>query len=85
MINLVKNALKFTLRGQIKIRAWYSDPLCSIIVQVEDTGVGIAQEDLEKLFFRFGKLHRTSEMNSEGIGLGLMIVKKIVEESGGTV
>ena len=42
---------------------------------VKDTGAGIAQEDIPKLFNRFGKLHRTAEMNHEGIGLGLTIVK----------
>ena len=52
---------------------------------VEDTGAGIAQEDIPKLFNRFGKLHRTAEMNSEGIGLGLTIVKQIIEKSGGTI
>ena len=41
--------------------------------------------DLPKLFTRFGKLHRTAQMNSEGIGLGLTIVKQIVELSGGEV
>ena len=54
-------------------------------MSVEDTGVGIAEEDIPKLFNRFGKLHRTAEMNSEGLGLGLTIVKQIVEKSGGTI
>ena len=50
-----------------------------------DTGTGIAQEDLGKLFSKFGKLHRTADLNHEGIGLGLTIVKQIVEKSGGRV
>ncbi len=50
-----------------------------------DTGTGIAQEDFPKLFSRFGKLHRTAEMNNEGIGMGLTIVKQIIEKSGGTI
>ena len=45
-----------------------------LTVDVLDTGVGIAAEDFPMLFTRFGKLHRTAEMNSEGIGLGLTIV-----------
>ena len=49
------------------------------MVRVKDTGVGIEQEDQERLFNMFGKLHRTAEMNHEGIGLGLTITKKIVE------
>ena len=82
---MVKNALKFTEKGSIMILAWYSEPLGSIFVSVKDSGVGIAKEDHNKLFTRFGKLHRTSTMNSEGIGLGLTIVKQIVETSGGTI
>ena len=85
LINLVKNALKFTKKGRIDVCANYSlnDEILS--VKVTDTGAGIAEEDIPQLFTRFGKLHRTAKMNSEGIGLGLTIVKQIVEESGGTI
>ena len=40
---------------------------------------------MQRLFSQFGRLHRTAEMNNDGIGLGLTIVKQIVEASGGTV
>ena len=56
-----------------------------LVIHVKDTGSGIAEEDFAKLFTRFGKLQRTAEMNSEGIGLGLTIVKQIVELSGGSI
>ena len=79
MINLIKNALKFTKKGRIKIKVSYDFLTSSLIVSVEDTGVGIAHEDFPKLFSRFGKLQRTAKMNGEGIGLGLNIVKQIVE------
>ena len=55
------------------------------MVHIEDSGAGIAQEDIPKLFTRFGKLHRTAEMNSSGIGLGLLIVKQIVESCQGDI
>ena len=54
-------------------------------MHVVDTGVGIAHEDLDLLFQRFGKLHRSAKMNHEGIGLGLTVVKEIVEKSGGKI
>ena len=57
----------------------------TLTVDVADTGVGIAAEDFPKLFTRFGKLHRTAQMNSEGIGLGLTIVKEIAKLNGGNV
>jgi len=55
------------------------------VVHIKDTGAGIAKEDIPKLFTRFGKLHRTAELNSAGIGLGLLIVKQIVEASQGSI
>ena len=53
------------------------------MVKVEDTGVGISAADLPTLFRKFGKLQRTAEMNSHGIGLGLTIVRQIVETHDG--
>ena len=83
VLNIVKNAIKFTNRGCIKIRAKYDRQTENLIVYVSDTGSGIASEDFTKLFSRYGKLHRTAENNHEGIGMGLTIVKQIVEKSGG--
>ena len=83
MINLTKNALKFTLRGEIKIRAAYDWCKEKLIVHVVDTGVGINNREMDKLFKMFGKVERTEGMNSEGIGMGLMICKRIIENSGG--
>ena len=85
LLNLVKNALKFTTRGKIEIKVWYNSKLGSLIVHVEDSGVGIEPEDLSKLFHQFGRLHRTTHMNDDGIGLGLTIVKQLVEAYQGTV
>ena len=85
MINLVKNALKFTTKGQITIKAGYNEEYSCLVVHVCDTGVGIAEEDIPKLFTRFGKLHRTAHMNSTGIGLGLTIVKQIIEQAKGEI
>ena len=75
LINLVKNAMKFTQRGKIEIKVCYLEVQKMLVIHVEDNGTGIADEDFPKLFTRFGKLQRTAEMNSEGIGLGLTIVK----------
>ena len=48
-----------------------------------DSGKGIAEEEIPQLCKKFGKLMRTAEMNSEGIGLGLMISKSLIEGNGG--
>ena len=85
LINLVKNAKKFTPDGKIEICAAYDYHKQCLYVHVKDTGKGIAEEDLQKLFTRFGKLQRTAQSNSEGIGLGLNIVRTIIEKSGGKI
>ena len=85
MINLVKNAIKFTNKGEISVRASYDLFSGSIIVHVRDTGVGIELNELHKLFTRFGKLQRTAHLNSGGIGLGLTICKQIIEQAEGKI
>ena len=71
--------------GSIDVKANYNSRSSLLLVQIKDTGVGIAPEDIPKLFNRFGKLHRTAEMNHEGIGLGLTIVKQIIEKCEGKI
>ena len=56
LINLVKNALKFTPSGKIQMKICYLEPKKLLVVHVEDTGAGISAEDFPKLFRRFGKL-----------------------------
>ena len=56
-----------------------------LIVQVVDTWIGIMSKDKDYLFKKFGKLYRTAEMNSDGLGLGLMICKSLVEQNNGTI
>ena len=75
LYNLIKNALKFTKNGRIEVVADYETTEGMLKVKVIDTGVGIDADDIPILFSRFGKLHRTAVLNSEGIGLGLTIVK----------
>ena len=57
LINLIRNAIKFTKMGSIKISVEYKKSSSSnLSVKVEDTGVGIEEKDLQRLFTRFGKL-----------------------------
>ena len=75
LINLISNAYKFTVEGEITIKVCYKTFLRTFVIHVQDTGAGIARSDFGRLFTRFGKLLRTAEMNTSGIGLGLSIVK----------
>lgn len=54
-------------------------------MHVQDTGAGIVQIDMPKLFNQFQKLERTASINNEGIGLGLTVVQQIVEAGGGHI
>ena len=74
-MNLVRNAVKFTTTGFIFISTTYEYEYENLSICVQDTGAGIEQKDIGQIFTRFGKLQRTAEMNSEGLGLGLTIVK----------
>lgn len=77
LVNLIKNALKFTTYGRVDIATGFHNGM--ITVYVKDTGQGIDQKDLPKLFRKFGRRERTAKLNNDGFGLGLTIVKKIVE------
>ena len=52
---------------------------------VQDTGIGIDRKNLKQVFSRFGKSQRTAEINSDGLGLGLTIVRQIAESWNGDV
>lgn len=73
LINLIKNALKFTRGGSVRVFAAFDGHDDQLKVHVVDTGAGIRQDELQLLFSRFGKMERTASQNEEGIGLGLVI------------
>ena len=76
---MTKNALKFSYRQEVKIKACFSPYRQLLIVHVTDTGRGIEKGEMHKLFSLFGKLEvqgdSENEINSEGIGMGLFICK----------
>lgn len=84
LFNLVSNALKFTSdHGQITISAESRDE--AIVVSVQDTGIGIAQNDLKKLFKPFQQIETSFSGKHPGTGLGLHFSKKLVELHGGEI
>ena len=83
--NLLQNAVKYTDHGSITLRTG-SLPHSNIMIEVEDTGMGISEANLTSIFEPFMQVHKTSTENSRGgIGLGLSIVKKHLEQIGGTI
>ena len=91
--NLLNNAVKYTQEGSVSLKITYdtSEPedgeqnRIELLIQVSDTGIGIRQEDMGKLFGNFERLDLEKNRNIEGTGLGLAITKKLAEAMGGSV
>lgn len=82
--NLISNAIKYNRDGgQVTINL--SDNAGRITISVADTGIGISEEDQQKLFKEFVRLKNPKARDVNGSGLGLSIVKKIVELNGGVI
>ena len=86
LVNLVSNAYKFTLSGNITINVTkqnsYLNLYDEILVEIIDTGIGIKESDESKIFKQFGMLEDKQNLNNQGTGLGLSICKKIIERIG---
>ena len=84
--NLLTNAVKYTPKGSIRLRMGFEktgEEQIDLVVSVEDTGMGIRQEDMEKLFERFQRLDEKYTRNIEGTGLGLNIAMSLLKLMGG--
>lgn len=79
MINLVDNAIKYTEQGFVKIKA-YKKSSEDVVVEIEDSGVGIPQSDLSRIFERFYTVDKSHSRREGGTGLGLSIVKSILQQ-----
>jgi PAS domain S-box-containing protein len=81
--NLVGNAVKFTDEGTITLNAFRDDSwLC---IDVTDTGIGISDEDMKKIFDRFTQADSSDARRAQGTGLGLAITLHLVQMHGGTI
>ena len=85
--NLLHNALKFSYAGgTIRIAAYVDgDKATEVTVLVQDSGAGIADEDIDRIFERFYKSDRARTRSQGGTGLGLAIAKHLIEAHGGQI
>lgn len=84
VLNLLSNAVKFTPHGgQVTVRTELDEDGC-FLLSVSDTGIGIADEDIEKVLIPFGQVEGSSSQRQKGTGLGLPLVKSLAELHGGS-
>ncbi len=79
--HIVNNAAKFTDKGRITITSRYENN--TVLVKVSDTGPGIIEKDIDKIFCMFEQLGSINDRKTGGVGLGLALTKEIVELHGG--
>lgn len=86
-VNLLTNSIKYTKEGfiEFKVSSVVSGDVCRLIMSVEDSGIGIKKEDVNKLFDKFSRLDLEKNISIEGSGLGLAITKKLVDMMGGKI
>lgn len=86
VINLIHNAIKYTPKGEIVVRAEVIAKSTGNVVRlsIKDNGMGLAKEEISKLFTKFGRAEGARIIDPNGMGLGLFFVKKVAEDHGGT-
>ena len=83
LINLLSNAMRFTHRGQVTLRVRWRDELAEF--EVTDTGIGIAPENLERVFEPFERVETSRAPYEAGVGLGLTITRLLTQIMGGEI
>jgi signal transduction histidine kinase len=83
--NFVSNGLKFTEHGEVRVSARLSPGGHNMVFSVTDTGIGIAEEDQERIFEEFAQIESPLQRSFKGAGLGLSLAKKLAELLGGSV
>lgn len=85
--NILSNAIKYTKDGKIDllVRSINEPDKCNLIIIIKDTGIGMKEETLSKMYHKFERLDTIKNSNIEGMGLGLALTKRLVELMHGTI
>ncbi|MDX9748869.1 MAG: ATP-binding protein [Paludibacter sp.] len=88
LINLIDNAIKFTETGSVNVKIWSEqagDDKKQVHMKVADTGIGMSPEFIGSVFSKFSQEHNATTRRYQGVGLGLNIVKNLVQQMGGDI
>ena len=87
LTNILSNAIKYTKDGKIDllVRSINEPDKCNLIIIIKDTGIGMKEETLSKMYHKFERLDTIKNSNIEGMGLGLALTKRLVELMHGTI
>jgi CheY-like chemotaxis protein len=87
IINLLTNAVKYTNEGRIlfQIKADNVDDICNLTISVQDTGIGMTDAAIEKIFSKYERFDLKNNVHIEGTGLGMIIVKSLIELMDGNI
>ncbi|WP_276392054.1 ATP-binding protein [Eudoraea chungangensis] len=88
LLNILGNSIKFSNQGIIRIRVRLIENTKGVLTlkfELSDTGIGIAEKDLKKIFNSFQQVHDNDGLGYGGIGLGLSVVKQIIEKQNGKI
>ncbi|MFA7232015.1 MAG: ATP-binding protein, partial [Victivallaceae bacterium] len=86
--NLLVNALKFTDQGGVSVEAsgdFFSDSMFKLIIKIKDTGMGIPEDKLNKIFDHFVQLDSSFSRKHSGVGIGLAVCKQLINKLGGDI
>jgi signal transduction histidine kinase/CheY-like chemotaxis protein len=87
IINLLTNAVKYTKEGRIlfQVKAENVMDICKLTISVQDTGIGMTEEAVSKIFSKFERFDMQENIQIEGTGLGMAITKSLIELMNGTI
>ncbi len=87
LMNLLGNAIKFTKEGEIglQVKSTVEGNVCEILCEVSDTGPGIPEADIKRIFLPYAKVRSRGRISGEGLGLGLSLVYQWAQQMGGEV
>lgn len=83
--NILSNAIKFTEQGKIEFKIIYEEKQRAIIYTIKDTGIGMTEDELKKIFTPFSQANENIHIKYGGTGIGLCISKQLAEIFGGTI